>query len=87
MLQGSFFEKVFNLAEINNNNNNNNLECCRAYRCCSAFNELGVFHLVYYACHVKLNILCRIVIPDIVVLQSFAIVIIWRKCDLQILII
>ena len=50
IFQGSFIKKACNLAEINNNNNNN-LECCRAYRCRSAFNELGVFHLVYCACH------------------------------------
>ena len=48
-----------------------NLECCRAYRCCSAFSEC--LYLVYYACHVKLNILGRIVIPDKVALGSSAI--------------
>ena len=62
ILQGSFLEKVCNLAEFNNNKNFF-LECCRAYRCCSAFNE-GCLYLVYYACHVKLNILGTIVIPD-----------------------
>ena len=24
------------------------MECFRAYRCCSAFNQLGVFHLVWF---------------------------------------
>ena len=38
ILQGSFLEKVCNLAEFNNNKNFF-LECCRAYRCCRFFIE------------------------------------------------
>ena len=66
---GNIYIKLWNAPEPTIN-----LECFRAYRCCSAFNELGVFHLHYYVCHVKLNILGRIVIPDKVDLDSSAII-------------
>ena len=60
-----FFENACNLAKIYDNKK---LKYCRAYRCCSAFNEGCLI------CQAKLNILGRIVFPDKVALGSSAVI-------------